>query len=63
MLSSDPALDMVDDIEAEEEFNGATWGYQVGIGFDILKKVTIDVKYEGNLSSLGDGVKIGKKNY
>ena len=42
----------------EEEFNGATWGYQVGIGLDI-KKITIDIKYEGNLSKLGDGVTIG----
>ncbi|MBI9053029.1 MAG: PorT family protein [Bacteroidales bacterium] len=59
MLSTDPALDMFDDVNVKEEFNGATWGYQVGIGFDILKKVTIDIKYEGNLSKLADGVKIG----
>jgi hypothetical protein len=61
MLSSDPALSDVaelDAIEVKEEFNGATWGYQVGAGLDILNKVTIDVKYEGNLSKLGDGVKI-----
>ncbi len=41
-----------------EEFNGATWGYQVGVGLDIFNKVTLDVKYEGNLSKLGDGVKV-----
>ena len=61
MLSSDPALSDVaelDAIEVKEEFNGATWGYQVGVGLDILNKVTIDVKYEGNLSKLGDGVEI-----
>jgi len=61
MLSSDPALSDVtelDDMDVKEDFNGATWGYQVGVGLDILKKVTIDVKYEGNLSKLGDGVKI-----
>ncbi len=45
----------------EEEFNGATWGYQVGIGLDIGKKLTIDVKYEGNLSKLANGVKIGNE--
>ncbi|MGC9374180.1 MAG: porin family protein [Bacteroidales bacterium] len=64
MLSSDPALSDVaelDAIEVKEEFNGATWGYQVGAGLDILNKVTIDVKYEGNLSKLGDGVKIAGK--
>ena len=61
MLSSDPALDMFEDISVKEEFNGATWGYQVGIGFDLFKKVTIDVKYEGNLSKLADGVKVGNE--
>lgn len=59
MLSSDPALDMFNTVDVEEEFNGATWGYQVGIGFDLFKKITVDVKYEGNLSKLADGVKIG----
>jgi hypothetical protein len=62
MLSSDPALDKIDeldDIDVKEEFNGATWGYQVGVGLDIFKKLTIDLKYEGSLSKLGDGVKIG----
>ncbi len=62
MLDSDPALSMVETLEVKEEFNGATWGYQVGVGLDILKKVTIDVKYEGNLSKLGDGVKIAGEN-
>src|SRR6056297_1696429 len=62
MLSSDPALSMVETMDVKEEFNGATWGYQVGVGLDILKKVTIDVKYEGNLSKLGDGVKIAGQN-
>ena len=57
VLSSSSALK--DYNNYEEEFNGATWGYQVGVGLDIFKKVTIDVKYEGNLSKLGDGVKIG----
>ena len=58
MLSTDPSLDGFMDMHYEEEFNGATWGYQVGVGLDI-KKITIDVKYEGSLSKLGDGVKIG----
>ncbi len=45
-------------MDYKEEFNGATWGYQVGVGLDLGKKITIDVKYEGNLSKLADGVKI-----
>ncbi|OFX22330.1 MAG: hypothetical protein A2041_04270 [Bacteroidetes bacterium GWA2_31_9b] len=59
MLSSDPALDKIDNIEVKEEFNGATWGYQVGVGLDIFKKLTFDLKYEGSLSKLGDGITIG----
>ena len=52
---------LVDYDNYEEEFNGATWGYQVGVGLDIGKKLTIDVKYEGNLSKLASGVKIGNE--
>ncbi len=59
VLSTDPSLDGFMDMNYEEEFNGATWGYQVGVGLDLGKKITIDVKYEGNLSKLADGVKIG----
>ena len=61
MLSSDPALDMFETVNVEEEFNGASWGYQAGIGFDLFKKITIDVKYEGNLSKIANGVKIGNE--
>ena len=57
MLSSSSVLK--DYNEYEEEFNGATWGYQVGLGLDLGKKLTIDAKYEGNLSKLGDGIKVG----
>jgi hypothetical protein len=59
VLSTDPSLDGFMNMDYKEEFNGATWGYQVGVGLDIGKKLTIDVKYEGNLSKLADGVKIG----
>lgn len=57
MLSSSSVLK--DYSNYEEEFNGATWGYQVGLGLDLGKKITIDAKYEGNLSKLGDGIKVG----
>ncbi|MBE9466802.1 MAG: PorT family protein [Bacteroidetes bacterium] len=43
----------------EEEFNGATWGYQVGVGLDLGESIIIDAKYEGSLSRLGKGVTVG----
>jgi len=42
-----------------ETYKKATFGYQAGIGFDILKKITIDARYEGNLNQFGDEIKIG----
>lgn len=45
--------------DAVNEFNKAVFGYQVGVGVDILKFATIDLKYEGNLSKLGDSMMIG----
>ncbi|QKG79969.1 porin family protein [Tenuifilum thalassicum] len=47
----------------KNNFNSATFGYQIGLGLDILKKVTLDVRYEGNLSKLGSGITIGNNEY
>lgn len=47
----------------ENNFKNATFGYQVGVGLDILKKITLDIKYEGNLSKLGTGIKLGDTKY
>jgi hypothetical protein len=44
--------------EYDMQWNNATIGYQAGIGLDI-GKMALDVKYEGNLSKLGTGIKIG----
>ncbi|MFQ3215293.1 MAG: hypothetical protein ACJAT1_002053 [Marivirga sp.] len=43
----DPDLDT-----AVDEYKGAIFAYQAGIGLDI-SKLTIDVRYEGNLSNQG----------
>ncbi|MFA6401271.1 MAG: porin family protein [Salinivirgaceae bacterium] len=37
----------------------ATFGGQAGVGLDILKKVTLDVRYEFALSKLGDNISAG----
>lgn len=41
----------------------ATFGGQVGLGIDILKKLTIDIRYEFPLSKLGDQVTIGDNSF
>lgn len=47
---------------AEQDNNGATVGYQAGLGLD-LWKLALDVKYEGNLSKLGEGVTLRGNRY
>ena len=39
-----------------------TWGFQAGLGID-LSKISLDVRYEGSLSSLGDEVSVGGVDY
>ncbi|MDN5199875.1 porin family protein [Fulvivirgaceae bacterium BMA10] len=45
------------DIDIKESYKNATVGYQAGVGLDI-SKLTIDLKYEGNLSSIGDNLNL-----
>lgn len=40
----------------------ATWGYQAGIGLDI-KKISIDIRYEGAFSKLADNIRIEGEDY
>lgn len=67
MLSENDGLkDKLKDLTTEtyeDKFSNATFGYQIGVGLDILKKLTLDVKYEGNLSKLGSGINLGGTNY
>ena len=42
----------------ETKVKSATIGYQVGVGLDIWK-AGIDIRYEGNLSKLGDHIVVG----
>lgn len=41
-----------------EKFKDARFGYQAGIGLD-LKRLRLDVNYEGNFSSFGDTINVG----
>ena len=57
-LLSDDARDVKLREELSQNYNNATVGYQVGVGFD-LSKLSIDLKYEGNLSKFGESVSFG----
>jgi hypothetical protein len=52
----------INEIELQQSFKGLTFGYQAGVGLE-LSSLLIDVKYEGNLSKLGDAVEIGNTRY
>jgi len=56
--------DLIDINPAYEIFTKSmTWGFQAGIGFDLLKKVTLDARYEGSLSKLGNTLDIGSQTF
>ena len=54
----DSKADLIETAGYEEKFKGASFGYQAGVGLDLLKTISLDIRYEGNLSKLGDGVNI-----
>lgn len=41
--------DLIDDADFKAMYNDLTFGYQAGIGFDIFKKLVVDLRYEGSL--------------
>ena len=51
---------LIDDPNFEEMYKGAVWGFQAGIGIDLLKRLTLDARYAGGLGEkFGDVVTIG----
>jgi len=42
--------------------NAMTWGFQAGLGFNI-SKISIDARYEGSLSKLGETLSLGGTNF
>jgi hypothetical protein len=42
--------DLISDPDFKGMYNTMTVGYQAGLGLDILKKLTIDLRYEGSLA-------------
>jgi opacity protein-like surface antigen len=44
-------------------YKRATFGYQAGVGFDLLKRLSFDLRYEGNLNQFGDEIEIGDQTF
>jgi hypothetical protein len=44
------AQELIDNPDIKEAYAAMTFGYQAGLGLDLFKKLTIDLRYEGNLS-------------
>ena len=55
---------LINDPNFKEMYRGATFGYQAGVGIDLLKLITLDARYGGSLSGkFGDAVTIGGQNF
>ena len=50
-ISEDYSLDGM-----EADLKGMTWGYQAGLGFDLLGKLTVDARYEGPLTEVSNSI-------
>jgi hypothetical protein len=62
MIGTPTAL--INDPNFENMYKGAVWGYQAGLGIDLLKKLTLDVRYAGSLGEVfGDAVTIGGQSF
>jgi len=42
--------------------NGMTWGFQAGLGVEV-SKISLDARYEGSLSKLGDSFTVGGTDF
>lgn len=61
MLSS--SKDLFNPDNYENLYKSATFGYQAGVGVDILKKLTLDLRYEGNLNQFGNELTVGNQTF
>lgn len=67
-------INSVNELDAVPELKGVsdgldalssefTWGFQAGIGIDILKKLALDARYEGSLSKYGESFAVAGTDY
>jgi hypothetical protein len=49
MLLINSPKDLIDDPDLKTVYENLTFGYQAGLGIDLIKRLTIDLRYEGSL--------------
>jgi opacity protein-like surface antigen len=49
--------DLIDDPDFKAMYNSLTFGYQAGLGVDIIKRITVDLRYEGSLQKYQTQIK------
>lgn len=55
---------LVNDPNFDDLYRGTTFGFQAGLGVDILNTLTLDARYNGSLArKFGDDVQIGGANF
>jgi hypothetical protein len=55
---------LIDGLDTKKMYKGATFGYQAGAGFDLFKRLTFDIRYEGSLSKkFGNSVTVGNQTF
>ena len=55
---------LIDDPKFKDMYKEAVWGFQAGVGIDILKAFTFDVRYAGSLGEkYGKSITIGNQDY
>lgn len=56
--------ELINDPDFKELYRSATFGYQAGVGVDLFKHLTIDLRYGGSLSKkFGEAVNIGSQTF
>jgi hypothetical protein len=55
---------LINDPNFKNMYKQSVYGYQAGVGIDLLKKITLDVRYAGSFGDkFGDSVTIGNQTF
>jgi len=56
--------DLLSGADFEQMYKGAVWGYQAGLGIDLLKRLTLDARYAGTFGdAFGETITLGSQTF